>query len=92
LISAIVGDEFFDDEPLYPVKWLFSALGKIHEKQARAKELLVSKGYIDYVAKAEEVEGLGYVDATKRKFPSLPSNILRLTGFTTHSDYNLGQV
>jgi hypothetical protein len=39
----------------------------LRKKQARAKELLVSKGYIDFAEKVKEVEDLGYLDATKRE-------------------------
>lgn len=67
IYSAAVGDDFFEDDPAYPVTKLFVEVKQMRQKQARAKELLASKGYLDIAEKVKEVEDFGYLEATKRK-------------------------
>jgi hypothetical protein len=65
ILSAAVGDEFFEETPEYPVVDLFVRMKDIRQKHARAKELLKSKGFI------KEVEDLGFLEAAKRE-PVIP--------------------
>jgi hypothetical protein len=74
-----VGDDFFEDEPAFPVEKLFVEVKQLRQKQARAKELLVSKGYLDFAEKVKEVEGFGYLEATKRE-STTPCSQLRTLG------------
>jgi hypothetical protein len=65
--SATVGDDFFQDKPEYPVQKLFLQMKNLRKKYARAKELVVAKGYLGFADKVKEVEGLGFLEATRRE-------------------------
>jgi hypothetical protein len=71
---AVIGNEFFNDNPEYPVVQLFIKMKDIRQKKNRAQELLTSKGYLDTASEAKEVEELGFLDATKRE-PSILNNM-----------------
>lgn len=67
---ATIGNDFFKDHPEYDVDDLFYEVKTLRDKQARARELLVSTGYIDLQSKAKEVAEMGYMEANKREFNS----------------------
>jgi hypothetical protein len=66
--SATVGGSFFNENPYHTVTGLFVYMKDMRYKQTRANELLASRGYIDFTDKMKEVEQLGCVDASKRRF------------------------
>jgi hypothetical protein len=68
----VVGGEFFDEEPEHSVTGLFVYMKDMRAKQARATELLKSKGYIDFAEKVKEVRQLGYREAFERESSPVP--------------------
>jgi hypothetical protein len=80
LLRAAIGDEFFNDNPEYPVVKLFIGMKGLRQKQTRAQELAVSRGYLDTASKVKEVEDLGFLEATKRE--PVASSDSRLCAYT----------